>query len=262
MPTSAFYDTDKVFLHSTIARDIAEPLPSFDVGTPVAEARAVMEACGFPLAGVRENGFVTGWIERECAGDGTCGAIARPIDPAAVLPDTASLPALIAALNMHDSIFVRMLGVIGGYVTRRDLQDPPVRMWLFGLINTYELRLTRTIARHYAAEEWAVNLSPARMEKARAMQEERRRRNQNDILLRCLQFSDKMQIVARDAVLRAEMGLASRKRAEFAAKELERLRNNLAHAQDIVETDWELITWLADRIDSYLHHTTLFDPSA
>lgn len=265
MPNSTYYNSEKSFVHGTVARDVAEPLPSFDAGTPAMQVKALMDAYGYAVVGVREEGFVTGCLDRACLSDALadvpCRALARPIDPAAVVSDTELLPALVAALNTHEYVFVRLLGAIGGYITRRDLQDPPVRMWLFGMINTYELRLTTLIARRFAGEEWADYLSPARLNKARTLQEERRRRNNEEPLLRCLQFADKLQIVARDEHLRAEVGFVSRKRADFAAKSLERLRNNLAHAQDIVETDWDLIFVLAERLETHMRHLAPAPPA-
>ena len=95
-------------------------------------------------------------------------------------------------------------------------------------------------------------LSPARLEGARKLLEERQRRNQQLLLLDCLQFSDKAQIFARSTDLRATTRFASRKQLEKVAKLLQRLRNNLAHSQDIITTDWEAILGLAESLDRTL----------
>ncbi|MDP6558285.1 MAG: hypothetical protein QGG71_26720, partial [Pirellulaceae bacterium] len=39
---------------------------------------------------------------------------------------------------------------------------------------------------------------------------------------------------------------------EEAAKMLEKLRNNLAHSQDIITNDWETIVTLSERLDEVL----------
>jgi len=145
-------------------------------------------------------------------------------------------------------VLVRVLGEVNGIVTPNDLQDPPVRMWLFGMITVIELRFQKLIEEHFEAEEWVKYISPGRLEKARRMLEERQRRNQESSLVDCLQFSDKAQIIARDETLRKKVGYDSRNRADEGIKRLEKLRNNLAHSQSIVDTDWEVIVGLSDHL--------------
>jgi hypothetical protein len=147
---------------------------------------------------------------------------------------------------------VRILGEVGGILTRADLQDPPVRMWLFGLLTAIEMRLQMLIQQRFSDESWMQYVSPARVEKARLLQEERRRRSQNPTLIDCLQFSDKMQIVARDEPLRVQVGFVSRRRADLVGKVFEALRNNLAHSQDIIASDWDTIFGMAENLDRLL----------
>ena len=148
--------------------------------------------------------------------------------------------------------FVRILGEVGGLVTRTDLQDPPVRMWLFGLLTAIEMRFQTLIQQRFTDESWMQYVSPARVEKAKLLLEERQRRNQNPTLIDCLQFSDKLQIIARDERLRDQVGFVSRRRADAAGKVLEALRNNLAHSQDIIASDWDTIFAMAENLDRLL----------
>jgi hypothetical protein len=145
-------------------------------------------------------------------------------------------------------VLVRSLGEVNGIITRADLQDPPVRMWLFGMITVIELRFQKMIEDHFEVEDWSQYISPARLGKAVEMRAERLRRNENPTLVECLQFSDKAQIIARNETLRETAGFVSRRRADEVGKRLQTLRNNLAHSQNIVETDWEVITGLADNL--------------
>jgi hypothetical protein len=71
-------------------------------------------------------------------------------------------------------------------------------------------------------------------------------------LLDCLQFSDKGQIIARNEEIRGLTQFQSRRQVEQIVKQLERLRNNLAHAQDIIATDWDTIVLLAENLDDIL----------
>jgi hypothetical protein len=88
------------------------------------------------------------------------------------------------------------------------------------------------------------------LEKAQALLEERRRRNQRVQLFDCLQFSDRGQIIARNEDIRKETIFGSRNQGEGAVKNLEKLRNNLAHAQDILTTDWDTIVQLCEFFQS------------
>jgi hypothetical protein len=235
------YDADRIFLRNLAARDIAEPLPSFDDHTPADLARLALIQAGRTVAGVRQNGWVTGYLLTAELGPGLCQDFMHPLEQAQVVSDSTSLIDITKALSDTEWVLVRMLGEVTGIITKADLQDPPVRMWLFGMITVIELRFQKMIEQRFQAEEWAKYISPARLDRARRMLDERRRRNQSSSLLDCLQFSDKSQIIARDETLRQQAGLASRNRADEVIKRLEKLRNNLAHSQNIVDTDWEVI---------------------
>lgn len=249
MQYPSHYDIDRIFLRGMAARDIAEPLPSFDRGTPAEFVRAAIAARNYLVVGVRDQGRVDGYVLSEELGHGLCGERAHGLDEATVVSDTTPLIELILALQVSAWVFVRILGQVGGIVTRADLQDPPVRMWLFGLVTALEMHFQKLIESHFADESWTQHLSPERVQKAREMLEERQRRNHLPSLLDCLQFSDKGQIVARCAELRERAGFPSRRRADEVVKRLEGLRNNLAHSQSIVDSDWETIVGIAKNLE-------------
>ena len=118
------------------------------------------------------------------------------------------------------------------------------------MITIVEMGLTRLIESAYPDGSWRQCLSEGRLQKAEALLAERQRRNQDLDLLDCLQFSDRGQIVLRNEELRKRAGFVSRSRGEQTVKELESLRNNLAHAQDIIACDWDIIVKLTEFLDS------------
>jgi CBS domain-containing protein len=251
MKRNSYYDIEKIFLRGLTVRDIAEPLPSFDSDTPVEHVRSAMKHHHFLVAGVREKGYVAGYLEgTELGESGPCGQFCHPIEEAKILKESAPLSDLVLALNAVPYLFVNFLGEISGIVTRADLDDPPVRMWLFGLITLIEMRFATIIDLNLEGDSWQKYLSNSRLEKAIALQAERRRRNQDPDLIDCLQFSDKGQIIIRDENLRKQIGFASRRRGSEAIKNLEKLRNNLAHAQDIVSLDWETIVSISENLET------------
>ncbi len=242
----------RIFTENFSVSDIAEPLASFDVTTPAADVRRVMDERRYELAGVRREGLIVGFVQREEVEGGVCGDHERSFSEAIVVPDSTSLPKVVMLLAETPRMFVTTFGRVGGICTRSDLQKPPVRMWLFGMVTIIEMGFMQAIESEFPDEAWRKYVSEGRLEKAEVLLAERERRNQDLNLLDCLQFSDKGQIVLRDEGLRKKIGFKSRRRGEEAVKRLEALRNNLAHSQDIVSADWETIVSLTENMDVVL----------
>ena len=169
------------------------------------------------------------------------------VDLAAVIDETASFNDVIQGLNAAPCLYVRSRGKIAGVISRRDVQKPAMRMWLFGLITISEQRVTQYIEECCPGDAWQTYLSPARLQKAAELQRERRRRGQDPSLIDCLQFADKGQIVARDERLRELTRFSSKRQVEGFVAALQDLRNNLAHSQDI-SGNWEVIHELATNL--------------
>ena len=237
--------------------DIAEPLVSFDATRSVEEVRASMEARAFEVVGARRDGLVVGYLERSELTSGTCEPFIHPFDPSEIVPSTQGLADIVEKLNTTPRIFVTFLGHVCGIVTRSDLQKPPVRMWLFGMITLIEMRMAKLIESLAPGDQWKAFLSNSRLQKAEVLLAERTRRNQNLGLLDCLQFSDKGQIIARNPAIRAATRFESRRQIEKVVKLVERLRNNLAHSQDIITSNWDAIVLLASDLDDILNPQAL-----
>jgi hypothetical protein len=175
--------------------------------------------------------------------------VAKPLAAGAVLPGEAPLAAAVRVLADAPRVFVTAFGAVAGIVTRADMLKAPARMWLFGMVTLIELRYARLIERLCPGEAWRQYLSEGRLKKAEELLAERRRRSQDLTLLDCLQLSDKGQIVARNEQVRRLTVYPSRGKAEEGIKMLEGLRNSLAHAQDIVASDWDAIVRLSDHLE-------------
>jgi len=250
MTSPAISDAVKrVFTDAFTARDIAEPLASFDASTAAADVHEFLQTAGFDVAGIRRDGRIVGFVERGFPNGGACGQYQKECEAAIVLDDTASLLKVLITLDRSPFVFVTVLGNVGGIVTRDDLQKAPVRMWLFGLITLIEMRFSELIERNCPDHVWQGYLSESRREKARALLAERARLKQTLRLLDCLQLSDKGQIIARHEEIRKLTIFNSRRQVEDTVKKLEALRNNLAHAQDIMTSDWGTIVMLCEFIN-------------
>ncbi|MCG6966761.1 MAG: hypothetical protein LJE59_09635, partial [Chromatiaceae bacterium] len=137
-------------------------------------------------------------------------------------------------------------------IERGDMQKPLVRMWLFGFVTSTEMLLRERTALRWPDESWTAQMSAGRLAKARALRDERRRRGQECQLLDCVQFADVAQILLDVPEEVLAFGFDSKATVKRAIKEFESLRNNLAHAQDIVTYDWAQIARMAQRMESYV----------
>jgi hypothetical protein len=249
MPARRISDSVKrIFTETFTARDVAESLASFDSRASSQQVRAFMEARDFDVVGIRQEGQFVGFVDKDSLGDGTCGQYMQALDGIPLLSDSDPMLTVLMEMNRARFLFVTMLGSVSGIVTPADMQKPAVRMWLFGIVTMIEMRCTELIEHNCPADSWKTYLSEARLQKAQALLAERSRRNQTLQLFDCLQFSDKGQIVARNEVIRKSTIFASRRQAEEAIKGLEQLRNNLAHAQDFLTSDWDTIIQLCEFI--------------
>jgi hypothetical protein len=162
----------------------------------------------------------------------------------------APLSDVVEVLTRYENCFVSRDGKVEGVITRADIQKPIARMWLFGMITVVELFLTDHIRSLWPDESWKAFLSPSRLKAAQSLQSERLRRGQACTLLDCLQIGDKGKILLRNPEQLASFGFESKRAGETVMNELGSLRNNLAHAQDIVSNDWSQIVRLARRLEA------------
>ncbi len=239
----------RMFSEAFTAQDIAEPLRSFDADKPCAEVRAAMKADHLDIVGVRQNGRIEGYVRLTDLTDGNCGRHVRPFRSGQALPGDSSFSDVIHILTLNQYGFITLLGEVIGFLSRNDINKPVVRMWLFGIINFVEMEITQMIHERYPDDAWQSLLSEGRLKKAQELQAERQRREQHGGLLDCLQLSDKGQILITNPAVLTALGFDSKRTGKRIIRELESLRNNLAHAQDIVTHDWAQIVRLSYRLE-------------
>jgi len=233
--------------------DVAEPLASFDWDRPAAEVAAFMAAHDYDRVGIRREGIVRAYVERGELDGGRCGDHARSFGPDDLVPETASLQEVIESLGINGRCFVTVLDEVSAVVTLQDLEKPPVRMFLFGMITLLEMVFTQAVEAAFPGDAWRAHVAAARLAKAEELQAERRRRGVEVRLLDCLQFSDKGQLAIRVPTIDPERVLQmSRKAALRGLKELEDIRNNLAHGQELIAKGWPRIVLFSTRLDLLL----------
>jgi hypothetical protein len=126
-------------------------------------------------------------------------------------------------------------------------------MWLFGIITVVEREATERIRQKWPDDTWTEILSEQRLGKAKELHGERQRRKDHCQLVDCLQLSDKIAILMSDeSELQAALGFSSVNSAQKIGKQIESLRNKLAHSQDFIQQDWPQVVRLARRMHQIL----------
>jgi hypothetical protein len=241
----SLHDLHELFTRSITVRHIAEPFVSFDGSRSATEVKTFMDAKDFDVVGVRHDGLVVGFVQRQDLKNGCLDDHMLKFEPAFLLEDCAPIINALDLLTTSPHVLVLAMAQIAGIITKGDLQKAPIRMWLFGLISLLETQLLRIIRAVYPANSWTNVVSDGRLNNARELYEDRKRRNEEIDLADCLQFADKRTIVSKTARLRSALGFDSRGAAEQALKAFEHLRDELAHAQDIVTGRWPALAGLS-----------------
>jgi hypothetical protein len=241
----------KILDHGFSALDIAEPLYSLDGNQPAQIAKEFMNAKKLEILGIRKNANIVGFVLPDDLENGECSKYVRPFAEN-ILPESASIAEVILQLAKSEFCFISILNTVNAVITKHDIDKPPVRMWLFGIVTIMDMYISRQVEEVFPGDEWQTKLSPQRLEKAKTLQAERQRRNQRARLIDCLQLTDKAYILLKDEKSKKELNYTSRRHAERQIKDFESLRNNLAHTQSLTTYDWETIIHLAERQDTIL----------
>ena len=253
-----------LFDSAVVVGDVAGTLASFDGVLPASAALAILEQQGLEFAGVRDGGVVNGYLRRgDLSKGGTCGQLSTPFEPDDVIAQEASLDVALLRLERQSRLFVTAFGSVAGVLTWSDVQKPPARMWLFGLVTVVELAFTGLVDSFFPENSWREAVSEGRLRKAEELRSQRRRAGATGVrLVDCLQLSDKGQILLSHVDTRRLMGAASRREGERRLRRLVQLRDNLAHSQDIVSGDWDVIVGLARTLDGVLGIGSAFGSQA
>ena len=234
---SSVEDLREIFEKNIAVRHIAEPFCSFDESADAQDIRDFMNKLDYDVIGVRQKGLVIGYFHKTELAQGKLGNYLKEFESNEKLPDTAPL---LDALNVSKGsgrVFVLSFGGVSGIITRGDLQKAPVRMWLFGLISLIEMQLLRIIRERFPHDSWVELLNDGRIEKAKDILKGRQDKNEAIDLADCLQFCDKREIIVKTKDLCDELEFPKAELKKI-LKKLGKLRDDLAHAQDIITGNW------------------------
>ena len=247
-------DLRRMFESAITVRDITEPLVCYDAERNAAEVKPFLDECDFDVAGVRQNGRVLGYLERERLMDGRVEDHLIRFGEGDVVLETEPLVRVIQLLEARRAFFVTAFGQVAGIVTRGDLQKSAVRMWLFGLISLIEMQMLWLIRERHPNEAWKPFLKSSKgLKTAQWHFDIRRGRNEAIDLVGCLLLSDKADIFRKDPSLDKLMCRSGLGMDSTFFRELVSLRDDLAHAHDIVTNRWPRLPKLVQEAERLLN---------
>jgi hypothetical protein len=235
-------DLRGLFETGITANSIQEPLKCSFYGESALKVHAELVRLDFDVAGLRASGDqpTLEFVRTLSLQNGNCEEAAEPIKAADIISESTPLIEVLIGLKDRPFFFILNGRQISGIITRADLQKPPVRILIFGIISLFETHLTFVVRKFFPGEEWRGALKPKRTKEAEAILQKRKERNEVIDLTDCLQFADKRDLVLVSEETRDYLGLKTKRGARSTFLSIERIRDKLAHSQDIVSgTTWE-----------------------
>jgi hypothetical protein len=237
-------------------RSIYEPLKACFAKADAREMAQLLDHRGFDVVGVKDTDkesitrFVLADVLRK---GGLVQDHAETIVVLDLISDATPLAKMFSVLGRREYLFVLVGNRVAGIVTRADLNKPPTRIYLFGLISLLEMHLLFWIREEFG-DDWMRHVNESRLEAARKLFEQRRDKHQELDLCECLQICDKADLIISHQPLRQRFGFESKTTGHKTFHRVETLRDLLAHSQarltegstweDLVKT----VAWLEEAL--------------
>lgn len=250
---SSYRNLRSLFEQNINVNSISETLATCNIFDDAWQVKDKMLSKDFDVIAVEDVGIVIGYIMENTLAEGTCKDFIKNFSPTEIVSESTPLIKALFILRETERIFILEGNRVTKVVTLADLQKPPVRMLLFGLISLLEIQLNRIIKNYFPNNSWGSHLKPNRIEKAESLFLERKSRNEAIELTDCLQICDKREIIVNEPQLRTLSGIESKSKGIAFFKRLEELRNNLAHSQDLnTKNSWTEIFTLIEQTEEFL----------
>lgn len=169
-----------------------------------------------------------------------------PISPDEVFSADIPLFEVFPFIALNRRAFIGRNSKITHIATRSDLDKIPVRLGLFGLISVLESVL-REIVRS-SLPKWEASLSEERLDSAKKLYELKTARSEEIDLIQCLQLGDLGSIFSKNKRYKIFGASLSRNIYVDRMGNIGKLRDSLAHSQDILPFDWKEISTMIDFI--------------
>jgi predicted transcriptional regulator len=156
------------------------------------------------------------------------------IDDNTLIASDSGILSFIGQADEHPCRLILSNMKIDGIVVLADLQKLPVRSSIFFLITHLELLMATTLRSKFNDDnEWLSLLSPNRQGKIEEKWNTLRTENMEIDRVLATEFCDKRDSILKSGLLRTGL---TQKQATKELKDIEELRNHIAHAGDIAST--------------------------
>lgn len=235
-----YQSLNKMIEQGITIKHISEELEFVSHDSDAFKVKKDLEEMDYDTTVVENEGKVIGYVNREELGEGECEIYIHEFEIKDIVSESTPLLDALYLFEEKSRIFILEKNNITRIINLADLQKPPVRMLIFGLITLLESYITEMIVDYYPDEKWKDSIPDERLSKAESVYNEKLERNEALRLVDCLLIADKFNIVKKNKELRVKLELSSRKEASSFFHKIEELRNILAHAHDLgVEVSWD-----------------------
>lgn len=244
----------RIFIDSVTVRDIYEPLLCCRIDDPSGHVKETLEHRQFDTVGViDQDKKVVGYVKTTDLKNGAIEQYLIDIRLDQVISDSTPLASLLNVLQASEFLYVNHGAKIVGIITKADLNKPPVRVYVFGMLSLFEMHLNSWIRHHYPENSWQPQVKDQRLAKAIEVYELRKESNQDLTLLDCLQLADKRDVLAKSKAFRDSFGFTKNGLERF-IKNAEIIRNEVAHSQDsiIASLPWDTFVEVLEQVDIFL----------
>ncbi|HGM4804193.1 TPA: hypothetical protein ACKP0Y_004314 [Serratia marcescens] len=238
-----FKSLKKIFMDSVTTKNICEPLLSCEMDMVATDIRDMLSQRDFDFAGViDENKKVVGYVSTQDLGDGVISDYRKNIERDTVISDSTPIPLLISELSIKECLYVNFGRDILFIVTKADLNKPPVRMFVFGVISLFEMHLNYWVSSFYKNDDdIKAVIGEERFTNAFNLYQAAKENNENEgvNLVGYLQLGDKKKLLCcLDEFCRVFM--FSKKKIKKFIEIVQKLRDNIAHSQSSIFTEVDL----------------------
>ena len=245
----------KIFIDNVTAKTIYEPLLCCPADSRAEHALEALKTREFDVAGVKETegGEVIGYVITDELMSGEVKEHLKAIDSGLLISDSTPIADIFTALNSRDFSFVLYGNHIIGIITKADVNKPPVRIYLFGMISLFEMHLNSWINHFYPSDSWEHEISEKRIKDACDIYIMRKGNNQDLSLIECIQLCDKRDLLAKSENFRKDFDISRNKFDSF-VKCVENIRNELAHSQNsiISNINWPVFVETVSFLEDFL----------
>ncbi len=250
---SKFDSLHMLFAHNIKVNHISEKLEVCNTHSKARDVYNMLYERNFDVIGVEEDGQILGYVERNDLKDGECSSYIQSFSSKNLISGATSIMSVLKIFKDKTWMFVLEENNEIKIVTRADLQKSPVRLLLFGMISLLEMNLLRIIKKYYCRDSWRSKLSSNRIDYAKDLLKKRIKRNEEIGLIDCLQLCDKKKLIAKNDSIMNVLNM-SKNKLRSVIDDIEDLRNNLAHSQDIMNsTTWPDLINVLDNLEEIIN---------